>query len=234
MGLAWQNENMGTLFEDRHLRDRTGVFEGRNDAGRLLAKRMEKYAGAEGIVLGIPSGGVPIAAAIARHLKMPWDIVIVRKIQFPDDPEAGFGAVGPEGVVVYKQDMLPYLELSDEQIHEQTRKAKENVQRRDESFRKGRAFPELEGKLVILADDGLATGSTMLGAIAFVKKHHPKRIVVAVPTGSERTVQMMKEEVDEVYCLNVRSGPVFAVAEAYQEWYDMGEEDVMSILRGIT
>jgi putative phosphoribosyl transferase len=222
---------MGTLFEDAALRNKVQVFEGRDEAGIRLAKAMEKYRRADGVVLGIPSGGVPIAAAIARHLELEWDVVIVRKIQFPDDPEAGFGAVGPEGVVVYKQDMLPYLDLSDEQVAEQTRKAAENVKRRERSFRGDRPFPAIQGRLVILADDGLATGSTMLGAIAFVKKHNPKKVVVAVPTGSQRTVEMMTEEVDEVYCLNIRSGAFFAVAEAYREWYDMHEENVLSILR---
>lgn len=218
------------ITEDRSLRDRIHVFRDRHEAGRLLAERLKHRCGSNAFILAIPSGGVPVAAEIAEMHSRPIDLLIVRKIQIPGNPEAGFGAAGPDGTVVLNTSLVHHLKLSDDVIARQTSQALESIETRNRVFRKNRAYPSLRNKHVILVDDGLASGYTMLAAIRFVRKTEPDRIIVAVPTASERTALSISPEIDELLCLNIRRGLSFAVADAYSNWYDLSEEDVLSLL----
>lgn len=221
---------MGTLIEEISLRNKPYVFEDRIEAGSLLAQKLIKYKNMEGVVLGIPSGGVPVALEIARMLNLPMDLMIVRKLQIPYNPEAGFGAMGLDGEVILNEQLLAQLGLSEDEIKAQAEKTREVIQKRNHLFRKGRPFPSLKGKIVILTDDGLASGYTMLAAVKFVKRKMPGKIVVAVPTASKRTADFILPEIDELVCLNVRHVISFAVADAYKNWYDLSDEEVLAII----
>lgn len=221
---------MQRIIEDSSLRDKLYVFKDRKEAGKLLAKRLLGYKGTNGIVLSIPSGGVPVAAEIAKAIVLPLDLIIVRKVQILHNPEAGFGAVGPDGKVLLNEELLRNLDLSEKEVEQQIQMTVNIIKRRYELFRKGLPFPSVKNRVVIIVDDGLASGYTMLSAIDFVKRHEPQKLVVAVPTGSERTVDFILPNVDELICLNVRSGLSFAVADAYENWYDLEDNEVISIL----
>ncbi len=221
---------MGKLIEDRSLRDKLLVFKDRKEAGMLLSKSLSGYKDTGNIVLAIPSGGVSVAVEIARALILSLDVVIVRKIQIPSNPEAGFGAVEPDGKVVFNEKLLRRLDLSEKKIKRQIHNTKDIIKRRNEIFRKGQNFPSIKNRTVIIVDDGLATGYTMLAAIDFVKRQEPQKIVVAIPTGSKKTINTILTHVDELLCLNVRDRYTFAVAEAYENWYDLEDEEVISIL----
>ena len=221
---------MQRIIEDSSLRDKLYVFKDRKEAGMLLAQRLLGYKGTDGIVLGIPSGGVPVAAEVAKAIVLPLDLIIMRKVQIPYNPEAGFGAVGPDSKVLLNEELLRSLDLSEKEVEQQIKMTMNIIKRRNELFRKGLPFPSVKNRVVIIVDDGLASGYTMLSAIDFVKRHEPQKLVVAVPTGSERTVDFILPNVDELICLNVRSGLSFAVADAYENWYDLEDDEVISIL----
>jgi putative phosphoribosyl transferase len=222
---------MGGLIEDTALRDRTLVFQDRREAGKLLSKKLVEYKGADAVILAVPSGGVPVASEVASGLDLPMDLVIVRKMQIPYNTEAGFGAVGPDGEVLINERLLKNIALTGDQVRVQTEKTLEVIRKRDALFRGARPFPHIEDKSVIIIDDGLASGYTMLAGIRFVRPMNPAKIVAAVPTGSKRTVDFILPEVEELVCLNVRSALHFAVAEAYREWHDLTDEEVLTMLR---
>ncbi len=222
---------MGRLIEDVSLRDKIQIFKDRQEAGRLLTQRLTHYSSSKGIILAIPSGGVSVAYEIAQALNLPMDLILVRKIQIPYNPEAGFGAVSPDGNVVFNKTLLRELMITEEEIKDQVNKSLDSIKKRNEIFRANRPFPPLNDRTVIIVDDGLASGYTMLSAICFVKKENPEKTIVAVPTAPKRTVGLILPEVSEVVCLNIRSGFSFAVADAYKNWYDLSDEDVLAILQ---
>jgi len=218
------------LIEEPSLRDRKYVFKNREEAGLLLAKKLKKYSKKNVIVLAIPAGGVPVGKIIAEKLEAKFDLMIVRKIQFPDNPEAGFGAMSFDGEIILNEGLIRRSFLTREEIERQIKKMKKEIERRVELFRGSKKFPKLEGKIVILVDDGLATGYTMLVAIKCVKKYKPKKLIVAIPTGNSNAISLIADEVDEIYCLNVRDEFIFAVADAYEEWHDLSDEEVLRLL----
>ena len=175
-----------------------------------------------------------MAAEIARSLALPLDLIIVRKIQLPYTTEAGFGALNPAGEAIFNKELLQRIHLSGEDIAVQTEKTAAVIRRREEKLRGGRPYPELAGEPAIVVDDGLASGYTMRAAVQFLRRQGAGRIIAAVPTGSMRTVQDLLPIVDELLCLNVRSGWSFAVADAYQNWYDLEEEEVLEIMASLT
>ena len=221
---------MDRLIEDRELRDKRYVFEDRRDAGRLLAGKLTKHKGMDTLLLAVPSGGVPVAAEIAKAIDVPMDLIIVRKLQIPFNPEAGFGAMGPDGEVILNEVLLHQLRLTEEAINAVIKATEKVIRKRNEIFRGGKSFPECKDKCVLIVDDGLASGFTVIAALRFIKRLEPSRIVVAVPTAFERTIEAILPEVDELLCLNVRTGPSFAVADAYRNWYDLTDREVLSIL----
>jgi putative phosphoribosyl transferase len=221
---------MGILIEDPELHNRTRVFADRDEGGARLAEKLRRFEGRATIVLALPSGGVPIGKAIQQEINCDFDLLVVRKIQIPWNTEAGFGAINLDNDILINEPLLYALHLSDAEIQAQIDKTKTILQRRNELFRRGRPFPDLRKRPVILADDGLASGITMRAAIEFVRKRDPATVVVAVPTGSSDTVDKIIQEADRIVCLNVRESYPFAVAEAYRLWYDLNEEEVLKLL----
>jgi len=222
---------MDQIVEDKNLRNKVFVFEDREDAGRRLSGFLSDYKDSNSLVLAIPAGGVSVGKEIRDALSLPLDLLVVRKIQIPWNPEAGFGAVNLDGYVIFNDELLSHLGLPEKVINLQIEKTKEILKKRNELFRKGMSFPSLRAKTAVIVDDGLASGYTMIAAIEFVKKRDPARIVIAVPTGSYRTVKKVSSSADILYCLNIREGFPYAVAEAYRNWYDLSDEEVMSIIK---
>ena len=221
---------MTKIIEMEELRNKNHVFRDRVHAGELLASKLKPYVGKDSIVLAIPSGGVPIGSTIAKELGLQMDLIIVRKLPIPYNTEAGFGSMSWNGEVKLNEKLVEQLELSDPEIDSIIRDVKSELDKRMEIFRGNRPFPELKGKTAIIVDDGLASGYTLLAAISSVKKLSPARIIVAVPTASKNAVDLLAPYVDEIFCLNIRETKIFAVADAYQEWHDLTQQEVLKLL----
>lgn len=222
---------MSTLTEEISLRDKLHVFEDREEAGRLLVEKLIKYKESGSIVFAIPSGGVPVAYEIAGSLNLPFDLIIVRKIQIPFNTEAGFGAMDPDGNIIFNEGLLNQLKLSENEIRTQVKQTMNVIVKRNHLFREGRPYPSLQNKNIIVVDDGLASGYTMLAAVRFIKRRNPCKIIAAVPTASKRTIEFILSETDELVCLNVRSRFPFAVADAYVKWHDLTDKEVLDIIK---
>lgn len=225
---------MGRLIEDPALRDRTGVFRDRRDAGRRLARALGEFQGRGLVLYAIPAGGVPVAAEIALAFKVPLDLIIVRKIQLPWTTEAGFGALDPEGQALFNDALVAQVGLTPQEIDTQVRKTLASLREREARLRGSRPYPDLKGAPVMVVDDGLASGYTMRAAVRFLKGKGAGEVIVAVPTGSRRTVAELLPQVEVLACLNVRGGWSFAVADAYDLWYDLTEAEVQEIMAEVT
>ncbi len=220
------------LIEESAYRDRELLFRDRLQAGELLAEKLRlRVAGRDMQLLAVPAGGVPVGYVIAEKLKIPLDVAIVRKIQIPWNTEAGFGALTWDGRVLLNEPLVAELGLSTDLIQQCIARTREILYERVRNFRRDRPFPDLNGRTVVLVDDGLASGFTMLAAAESVKTQRPRKIIVAVPTGSANAIDLLAPSVDELVCLNVRSGPIFAVADAYEKWYDLSDNEVLEFLR---
>jgi len=213
------------------LQDTRFVFEDRQDAGRQLADMLSTWRDSDALVLAIPAGGVPVAAEIARALHLPLDVAVVSKVLLPWTTEAGYGAVAFDGSVWLNQDYLDHYGLDEATVEAGVQAARDKVERRVRRFRGDRPMPKLSGRPVILVDDGLAAGSTLRAAIRALRKAGAERLIVAVPTGHRQSVEALADEVEAIYCPNIRGGLRYAVAEAYRHWTDVEEDEVEAILR---
>jgi len=206
-------------------------FTDRDEAGKRLAEALEAFRGQEAIVLGIPRGGVVIGYQVARQLSLPLDVMVTRKIGVPWSPETGFGAVGPDGSVILHEELMPYLGISPQEIDRLGKEVYAEVRRRMQVYRGERPLPPLKGKVVILTDDGLATGITLLAAIKSVRNQAPERVVAAIPVASGSGYNLVKPHVEELVCLYVHPEDLpFAVAAFYRVWTDMTDEEVLDYL----
>lgn len=221
------------IIEDSAYRERMFVFRDRLEAGKLLSKKLREYSDDKGnvIVLALPAGGVPVGYAIAKELNIVMDVIIVRKIQIPWNTEAGFGAVAWDGEMVLNENLIKHLSLTKDEIKESVSQTRKNIQERLTKFKGDEPLLSLKDKTVILVDDGLASGVTMLAATRSARKRIPKKIIIAVPTGSLGAIELLAPKVEEIVCLNIRSGPAFAVADAYKNWYDVTDEEVIKLLQ---
>mgnify|MGYP000991454293 CR=1 FL=1 len=207
------------------------IFRDREDAGRRLAERLLDYEGRGALVLAIPRGGVPIGYQIAKRIGARLDVIVLRKIPIPWNPEAGFGAVTADGTVVLNESMVRGLGMSEEQIRRAVEEVRNEIVRRTRIYRNGSLeLPDVAGRPVILVDDGLASGYTMLAAIQSLEKHKPSEIVVAVPVASSGAARLVRPRVDNFVALIIGERLPFAVADFYQHWSDLTDEEVMSYL----
>jgi predicted phosphoribosyltransferase len=223
-------QKIANLVEIPELRNNIKIFQDRKHAGSVLADMMVHYKDTNSIVFGIPAGGVPVAAPIASKLNLDLDVAVVSKITLPWNTEVGYGAVAYDGTVKLNTEAVLQIGLTDDQIKRGIEKAKIKVERRFKEFRGFKPFPDIEKHTVIIVDDGVASGFTMLVAVESLKKAGASRIIIAVPTAHIHSLEIVAPEVDIVYCANVRGGWGFAVADAYQNWYDVSEEEVFEII----
>jgi predicted phosphoribosyltransferase len=180
------------LIEEPNFRERMLVFRDREHAGRLLAEKLRKYNdNKKVIILALPAGGVPVGYEVAKSLGISMDVAVVRKVQIPWNPEAGFGAITWDGELVLNEPLVKQLNLTKKDIEESISKTKQNIQLRLRKFRGDKPIPVLKGKVVIVVDDGLASGFTMLAAAKSIRKQAPAKIVAAVLTGSMGAIKLL-------------------------------------------
>lgn len=224
------NPATGRVVELPELRNRGHVFRDRAHAGEVLAAMLAEYRGSEALALGIVAGGVPVAAALARVLGLGLDVAVVSKITLPWNTEMGYGAIADDGTLRLNQEMVARLGLGPTEMEKGMARTREKVRDRVQRFRAGRPLA-LAGRTAIIVDDGLASGITLLTAVAAVRHGQPARLLVAVPTGHGESVQRVAGEVDALYCANVRTSLAFAVADAYEHWSDVSEDEALALLR---
>jgi putative phosphoribosyl transferase len=206
------------------------TFPNRTEAGRQLAEKLIKYAGrADVIVLGLPRGGVPVAFEVAQRLGVPLDVFLVRKLGVPGFEELAVGAIASGGVRVLNEDVMRAIPNADEVIEAVTARETAELERREQSYRDGRPAPELRDRVVILVDDGLATGATMRAAVKALRQRGVAKIVVAVPVGPPDTCREFEDEADETICA---SAPEFfqAVGQYYEDFSQTSDEEVRELL----
>jgi putative phosphoribosyl transferase len=206
------------------------AFPNRAEAGRLLAEKLTKYARRDDvIVLGLPRGGVPVAYEVARALGVPLDVFIVRKLGLPGFEELAVGAIASGGVRVLNEDVMRALPNADQLIESVTAKETIELERREQTYREGRPAPDLRDRIVILVDDGLATGATMRAAVAALRQRGVAKIVVAAPVGAPDTCREFEHEVDEIVC---EIAPEFfqAVGQYYEDFSQTSDEEVRELL----
>lgn len=205
------------------------MFQDRQDAGRQLALRLARYRAENPIVLAIPRGGVVIGYEVAHALEAPLEVIVVRKLGAPGNPEFGIGAIGPNGVRVLDRDTIEYLQVSPAELEHTIAAQKVEMERRIHLFCGDKPLPEVRDRTVILVDDGLATGVTAKAAIEVIRKQHPKRLVFAVPVSSEDVAEAFRSEVDELICLET---PTYfrAVGLWYQDFDQVSDQEVLAWL----
>jgi putative phosphoribosyl transferase len=202
------------------------MFINRKDAGEKLSTALSGYRNKNVLVLGIPRGGAEIAYYIARYLKAELALIITRKLGFPSDPETAFGAIAEDGSVYLSPEAS---NVPDDAMRAIIEHEKQEIKRRIKKLRKGRPLPELKGRTVILADDGIATGSTLFAAIAFCRKMKVGKIVVAAPIAGQRIDYMLIKMVDEVIILE-KPEFFYAVGQGYQDFDDLSDEETVALI----
>ncbi len=206
-------------------------FENRYDAGRQLAGKLGRYKGQSEVVLAIPNGGVPVGLEVALALEADLDLVIARKIPLPLNPEAGFGAVADDGTVILNDEVVKRVGLTTHQINYQINRVRAEVRQRSLLHRKDRPLAAVSGKTVIITDDGLASGYTMMTAVKSVRRRRPKEIVVAVPAASPAALAALKKVADKVVTMANGKMPKFYIADFYRYWRDLSDTEVTQCLK---
>jgi len=205
-------------------------FQDRREAGRMLASRLSAYADRpDVVVLALPRGGVPVAYEVAKALHAPMDVFLVRKLGVPGHEEYAMGAMASGGVRVLNRDVVEALHIPNEVVEQVIAGEQRELERREREYRGDRPFPDLRGKTVILVDDGLATGSTMLAAVMALRQKQPARIVVAVPVGSPETCDAFRDHVDEIVCA-ITPDPLYGVGLWYTDFSQTSDDEVRKLL----
>ncbi len=201
------------------------IFENRFDAGRQLAEKLMQYRGKPVVVLAIPNGGVPVALQVALALGADLDLVISRKLPLPLRPEGGFGAVADDGTVIYNQEMVKRMGLTQQQISYQVSKVRGDIQQRSLLYRSSRPLSSVSEKIAIIVDDGLASGYTMLAAVESIRRKHPTEIVAAVPAASALAVKKVEKVADRVVTVSTDFSPRFYVSDHYRYWNVLSDDE---------
>src|SRR5919106_268729 len=205
-------------------------FRDRTDAGRQLARKLEQYRGNPATaVLALPRGGVPVAFEVAEAIDAPLDVFLVRKLGMPGHEELALGAIASGGVRVLNQDVLYMSGIDEQGIDAIAEREQQELERRERAYRAGRGPVEIEDRIVILIDDGLATGATMLAAAQAIRKLRPQRLIVAVPVSAPETCNYFRSEVDEIVCAETPR-PFQAVGLWYEDFSQTTDEEVRDLL----
>ncbi len=208
---------------------RARLFRDRVEAGQVLAQCLMGYRGKDALVLGIPRGGVPVAAEVSRALDADLDIIVARKLGSPLSPELAMGAVTANGGRFLNDDVIRDLQVSDEYLQEAIAREMAEARGREERFRGGRAAPRVRDRIVIIVDDGLATGATMRAAVRSVRLGRPALVVVAVPAGSQQACAALRTEADELVC-PYQPEPFWAIGFFYADFAATEDSEVQRIL----
>ncbi len=208
------------------------LFGDRSEAGRKLAERLMPLAGERPVVLALPRGGVPVAFEIAKALGAPLDLVLVRKIGSPFQPELAIGAVvdGSRAETVLNEEIVGELQIPETYIAQESARQLKEIERRRELYLAGRARVPVDGRTAIVVDDGIATGATMEAALRATRRAHPKRLVLATPVAPPDTIERLRPEVDEVVCLATPRW-FAAIGAFYQDFRQLSDEEVVDLLR---
>ncbi len=207
------------------------IFENRRDAGRQLAAKLTEYNEKSVVVLAIPNGGVPVALEVASALKADLDVVVSRKIPMPLSPEGGFGAVADNGTIILNEHEVKRLGLSQQQIEYEARKVREKVKQRSMLYKGDRPLTRLSGRTVIVVDDGLASGVTMIAAVESVRHRGCREIVVAVPVASAIAMKEVQPVAGKVVTCATGFMPKFYISDFYRQWHDLSDEEVVQYLK---
>lgn len=207
------------------------IFKDRTSAGKLLAQHLKNTKA--DLVLAIPRGGVVVGAEIAKQLNLPLDVIITRKIGAPNQPELALGAIDPDGEVVWDDKLVMDVGVKTDQLKDTIRNELDELARRDEVYRQGKESLAVENKTIILVDDGIATGSTTLAAINYLKRHQVKRVILAVPVGSRESMDKIGREIGQMGKVIVLDTPDYfqAVGQFYQQFLPVSDEEVIQLLR---
>jgi len=206
------------------------LYKDRHEAGKALARHLEELRGDPNlIVLGIPRGGVVVAFEVARALEAPLDIYITRKIGVPHNPELAIGAVASDGTVFVEHDIAARMGASPEYIEAETQAQQDEIQRRLNLYRRGRPGPELADRTIVLVDDGVATGATVMVALRSLRRHNPRKLVLAVPVAPPDTIAKLRREADQVIC-PMTPRLFWAVSGFYQIFGQTQDDEVVRLL----
>jgi putative phosphoribosyl transferase len=205
------------------------IFRDRHEAGSLLAERLSGYRGQKPIVLALPRGGVVVGYEVARALGAPLDLVVARKLGAPWQPELAVGAIAPRGVRVLNEDVLAWLDISEDEVEQIASLEASEMECRMHLFRGDRPEPMLKGKTVILVDDGIATGMTVRAAIEYIGQHEPGHLVLAVPVCAAGTAEVLRSEVDDLVSLKTPF-ELLAIGYWYEDFEQVSDEEVVELL----
>jgi len=206
------------------------IFLDRKSAGLKLAQRLNYLKNKNAVVLGLPRGGVPVAFEVAQEINAPLDVIVVRKLGVPFQPELAMGAVGEGGVIIRNDQVIKMASITADQFAKVQAREDQEVVNRARRFREGRSPVSLVGRLAIVVDDGIATGSTARAACDVVRALGAEKVILAVPVGSQEAVSALSEKADEVIALEIPDN-FFAVGEWYEDFTPVSDEDVIQLLR---
>lgn len=207
------------------------VFENRYDAGRQLAEKLGEYKGQPALVLAVPNGGLPVALQVALALGVDLDVVISRKLPIPLRPEGGFGAIADDGAVILNEAVVKEVGLTPEQINYQVSQVRVDIRQRSLLYRENRPLFIVSGKTVIIIDDGLASGYTMMAAVESVRRRRPRQVVVAVPAASAMAVKQLEKVADRVVTCVTGFMPKFYVSDFYRYWHVLSDDEGLKCLK---
>ncbi|OBG90754.1 phosphoribosyl transferase [Mycobacterium sp. E136] len=205
------------------------VYQDRRDAGEVLARELSTHRGQDVVVLGLARGGVPVAAQVAHSLHAPLDVFLVRKLGVPQWEELAMGALASGGGIVINDNLVRSLGIGDEAIQAAIARETDELNRRERAYRGDRPPPDLTGRTVILVDDGIATGASMLAAVRAVRAQNPARIVVAVPVGPASACRELAKEADDVVCATMPPG-FEAVGQVFADFHQVSDDEVRELL----
>ena len=215
----------------RHSGGPQTMFENRHDAGRQLAAELSEYSDQSVVVLAIPNGGVPVALEVASALKADLDLIISRKIPLSLNPEGSLGAAADDGTVIVNEEAVRRIGFSRQQVEYEASRVRAEIKERTLLYKGDRPLVRVSGKTVILIDDGLASGFTMMAAVESARHRRPKEVIAAVPVASAMAVKRLEKVADRVVTCFTGFMPKFYVSDFYRYWHDLSDDDVLRYLK---